>query len=115
MNIIKASIERPIAVIAAVLMVVMFGLVALDTIPIQLAPDVNRPVISVTTYWPSAAPAHASRIRLMKVIRGIMSRFRVGPRGGRAGRLPGKCFRRWLPPGRQERGRAAVCSGPVER
>ena len=61
MNIIKTSIERPIAVIAAVLMVVMFGLVALETIPIQLAPDVNRPVISVTTYWPSAAPAEIER------------------------------------------------------
>ena len=49
MNLIKIAIERPVAVIAAVLMVVMFGLVALQTIPIQLAPDVNRPVITVTT------------------------------------------------------------------
>jgi HAE1 family hydrophobic/amphiphilic exporter-1 len=61
MNIIKTSIQRPIAVVAAVLMVVMFGLVALESIPIQLAPDVNRPVISVTTNWPSAAPAEIER------------------------------------------------------
>jgi HAE1 family hydrophobic/amphiphilic exporter-1 len=61
MNPIRTSIERPIAVIAAVLMVVMFGLVALDTIPIQLAPDVNRPIISVTTNWPGAAPAEVER------------------------------------------------------
>ena len=33
MNPIRTSIERPIAVIAAVLMVVMFGMVALETIP----------------------------------------------------------------------------------
>jgi HAE1 family hydrophobic/amphiphilic exporter-1 len=61
MNIIKNSIERPIAVISAVLMVVMFGLVALQTIPIQLAPDVNRPVITIRTIWPSAAPAEIER------------------------------------------------------
>ncbi|HMB75796.1 MAG TPA: efflux RND transporter permease subunit, partial [Kiloniellaceae bacterium] len=61
MDIIKLSIMRPIAVLAAVLMTVMFGLVALDAIPIQLAPDVNRPVISITTTWPSAAPAEIER------------------------------------------------------
>ena len=49
MNIIKSAIDRPIAVVAAVLLVVLFGLVALQTIPIQHAPDVNRPVITVST------------------------------------------------------------------
>ena len=61
MNIIRLAIDRPIAVIAAVLMVVLFGLVALQTIPIQLSPDVNRPVITVTTLWPGAAPAEIER------------------------------------------------------
>ena len=61
MDLIHTSIYRPIAVIAAVLMTVMFGLVALETIPIQLAPDVNRPVITVTTTWPGAAPAEIER------------------------------------------------------
>ena len=61
MDLIRTSIYRPIAVISAVLMTVMFGLVALETIPIQLAPDVNRPVITVTTYWPGAAPAEVER------------------------------------------------------
>ena len=61
MNLIKVSIERPIAVLSAVIMVVLFGMVALQTIPIQLAPDVNRPVITVTTAWPGAAPAEVER------------------------------------------------------
>ncbi len=61
MNLIRLAIERPIAVIAAVLMIVMFGMVALQTIPIQLSPDVNRPVITVTTSWPGAAPAEVER------------------------------------------------------
>ena len=61
MNLINASIERPIAVIAAVLMAIMFGVLALTTIPIQLAPDVNRPVITVGTSWFGAAPAEIER------------------------------------------------------
>ena len=61
MDIIRAAIDRPIAVIAAVLMAVMFGYVSLQTIPIQLAPDVENPVISITTNWPGAAPAEVER------------------------------------------------------
>jgi len=61
MNLIRTSIHRPIAVIAAVLMTVLFGLVALQTIPIQLTPDVRKPVISVRTSWPGAAPAEIER------------------------------------------------------
>jgi len=60
-NLIRVAIERPIAVIAAVLMTVLFGMVALERIPIQLAPDVNRPVITVETLWPGAAPAEVER------------------------------------------------------
>jgi len=61
MNLIKTAIDRPIAVIAAVLMVVMFGWLSLQTIPIQLVPDVNRPVIQVQTSWPGAAPEEIER------------------------------------------------------
>ena len=61
MNLIRLSIERPIAVISAVIMTVMFGWVALQTIPIQLTPDVNRPQITVRTVWPGAAPAEVER------------------------------------------------------
>ncbi len=61
MNLIRLAIERPIAVVAAVLMAVLFGYVALLGIPIQLAPDVTKPVISITTTWPGAAPAEIER------------------------------------------------------
>ena len=74
MNLIRTAIERPIAVVSVVLMVVMFGFVALQTIPIQLAPDVNRPIIKVQTYWFGAAPAEIEReivIRQEDVLRGI--------------------------------------------
>lgn len=74
MNLIRASIERPVAIIAAVIMVVMFGLVALQAIPIQLIPDVRKPVITLTTNWGGAAPAEVEREitnRQEEVLRGI--------------------------------------------
>ena len=61
MYLIRIAIERPVAVIAAVLMVVLFGAVALAKIPIQLTPDVRKPVISLQTSWPGAAPAEIER------------------------------------------------------
>lgn len=61
MNLIRTAIDRPIAVIAAVMMIVMFGLLALKTIPIQLTPDIRKPVLSVRTNWPGAAPAEIER------------------------------------------------------
>ncbi len=61
MDLIRTAIKRPIAVIAAVLMVLMFGLLALYTIPVQLAPDVRKPVITVNTNWFGAAPAEIER------------------------------------------------------
>jgi hydrophobic/amphiphilic exporter-1 (mainly G- bacteria), HAE1 family len=74
MNLIKLAIERPIAVMAAVLMIIMFGLVALETIPIQLTPDVRKPMISVRTNWTGAAPAEIEREivnRQEEVLRGL--------------------------------------------
>ena len=61
MNLIRLSIERPIAIVAMVLMIVLFGYVALQRIPIQMAPDVRQPVIIVKTSWPGAAPQEVER------------------------------------------------------
>ncbi len=101
MNLIRLAIERPIAVVAAVLMVVMFGLVALRTIPIQLSPDVNRPVITVTTLWPGAAPAEIEREilnRQEEEMAGLEALHAYQDRSPRRirdppGRVPFPCFR----------------------
>jgi multidrug efflux pump subunit AcrA (membrane-fusion protein) len=61
MDLIRIAIDRPVAVIAAVMMALMFGLVALSRIPIQLAPDVRKPIIVVETSWGGAAPAEVER------------------------------------------------------
>ncbi len=61
MNVIRLAIERPVAVFSVVLMVVLMGWVALQTIPIQLTPDVRKPLIQVITQWTGAAPAEIER------------------------------------------------------
>ena len=61
MNPIRFAIERPVAVMAVVIMAVMFGALALTRIPVQLAPDVRKPVVVVETAWPGAAPAEVER------------------------------------------------------
>ena len=74
MDIIKASIERPIAVVAAIFMTIVLGFIALERIPIQLAPDVNKPVITINTYWYGASPYEIEREivnRQEEVLKGI--------------------------------------------
>ena len=61
MNPIRFSIERPIAIMAIVIMAVLFGIIAVTRIPIQLAPDVRKPVVVISTAWPGAAPAEVER------------------------------------------------------
>ena len=74
MNMLALRYGYDIIVIAAVLMVVMFGVLALTKIPIQLTPDVRKPVISLQTIWPGAAPAEIEREitnRQEEVLKGI--------------------------------------------
>ena len=61
MNIIRLSIMRPTAVVALVLMIVLFGWVSLTQIPIQMAPDVRQPVIIIKTSWRGASPSDVER------------------------------------------------------
>ena len=61
MNVIQLSIQRPTAVVAVVLMVVLFGWVSLSQIPIQMAPDVRQPVIIIKTSWRGASPTEVER------------------------------------------------------
>ncbi len=61
MNLIRLAIDRPTAVMAGVLMVILAGWISLERIPIQMAPDVRQPLIRVSTSWPGAAPAEVER------------------------------------------------------
>ncbi|MBT4096612.1 MAG: efflux RND transporter permease subunit [Gemmatimonadetes bacterium] len=56
MKLIDSAIERPVSVIVGILLIALFGILALVRIPVQLTPDVDRPIVTVTTFWPGASP-----------------------------------------------------------
>ncbi len=56
MNIIKYSIKDPVTVIVGVLLIALFGLISLFRFPIQLTPNIDVPIITVTTIWLDASP-----------------------------------------------------------
>jgi HAE1 family hydrophobic/amphiphilic exporter-1 len=56
MDIIRWSMNRPVSVAVGVLLVVLFGLIGVRSIPIQLTPTADPPIITVTTNWPGRSP-----------------------------------------------------------
>ena len=56
MNLTLSSLKNPTAVVVAILLVMLFGAISLFKLPVQLTPDISKPVISVSTNWRSAAP-----------------------------------------------------------
>ena len=83
MGLIRLAIERPIAVVAAVLMILIFGVLALQRIPIQLTPDVRKPVITVTTYWSGGSPIEMEREvinRQEEVLKGVQGVSKIESR-----------------------------------
>ncbi len=74
MNAIRFSIEKPVSVIVGIILVVLFGLIGLQSMPYQLSPTVIEPEISVTTTWPGATPYEIEREIIEeqeKVLKGI--------------------------------------------
>ena len=58
---IKLAIKQPIAVAALVFLIIAFGLVALQKIPIQMTPDIDKPILQVRVSWPGASPEDVER------------------------------------------------------
>jgi HAE1 family hydrophobic/amphiphilic exporter-1 len=63
---IRFSIQNPVKVAVGVILVVLFGMISLNAIPIQLTPDVERPVISVRTVWPGRSPEEVEKSILIE-------------------------------------------------
>ncbi|MBW1981053.1 MAG: efflux RND transporter permease subunit [Deltaproteobacteria bacterium] len=61
MKVVDASIKNPITVAVGVILLVMFGLIALFRIPVQLTPNVDKAEITVNTMWPGASPQEVER------------------------------------------------------
>ena len=61
MDIIRFSILKPVTVLAATIMVLMFGIISLNRLPYQLSPTVIEPEIQVKTTWRGATPYEVER------------------------------------------------------
>ncbi|MGW8223470.1 MAG: efflux RND transporter permease subunit [Syntrophobacteria bacterium] len=61
MKLVDASIKNPITVAVGVILLIMFGLIALLRIPVQLTPNVDKAEITVNTIWPGASPQEVER------------------------------------------------------
>lgn len=61
MGLIRLCIQRPVGVAVVALLVVLAGLLAVATVPVQLTPNVDTTVITVSTFWEGASPAEVER------------------------------------------------------
>ncbi len=61
MDPIQFSIQNPVKVAVGVLLLLLFGLVALGVIPVQLVPNVDQPIINVRTDWIGRSPDEVER------------------------------------------------------
>ena len=56
MNLTRISTHNPAGTLVSLLLIAIFGVLAIAKLPIQLLPDIQRPQISVFNNWRSAAP-----------------------------------------------------------
>ena len=61
MKLVETAIRKPVTTAVGVILLVLFGALALTRIPIQLTPTVEQPELSVTTLWPGASPFEIER------------------------------------------------------
>ena len=66
MDIIKSCLKRPIIIYSLIILILFSGLLALFKIPIQLTPDVRKPVIEITTSWQGGSPSEIEREIVVK-------------------------------------------------
>jgi hydrophobic/amphiphilic exporter-1 (mainly G- bacteria), HAE1 family len=61
MDPIQFAIRNPVKVAVGVLLLVLFGLLSLRVIPVQLVPNVDQPIITVSTTWAGRSPEEMER------------------------------------------------------
>ncbi|WP_432737690.1 efflux RND transporter permease subunit [Maridesulfovibrio sp. FT414] len=74
MDFVKFSIEKPVSILVGVILLVLFGSLALSNLPYQLSPSVTEPEITVETTWTGATPYEIERDIIEeqeKVLKGV--------------------------------------------
>jgi len=77
---IRFCVRNPVTVLVGVIFVVLFGIVSFQALPYQLSPNVDAPVITVTTTWPGASPYEVERDILEEqedVLKGVRNLYKM--------------------------------------
>ncbi len=88
MDMIKFSIENPVKTAVGVILVLLFGVIALARIPVQLTPDVDRPVITIRTNWSGRSPEEIEKSIIieqeekLKSVQGLWKMTSIASLGG---------------------------------
>lgn len=61
MSLVTSAIRYPVTVAVGVMIAFMGGFLALFQVPVQLTPDIDRPIINVTTTWVGASPEEVEK------------------------------------------------------
>jgi HAE1 family hydrophobic/amphiphilic exporter-1 len=56
MNVTKVSVKRPLTIIMVFCVLIVFGYMGFTKMPLELMPDIEIPVVSVSTVWGGAGP-----------------------------------------------------------
>ena len=70
---IRLCILNPVAILALVMLTIVFGVVAFKNIPIQMTPDIDKPILQVRVSWPGASPDDVEREIITRLERSISS------------------------------------------
>ncbi len=61
MKVIEQAVRFPVTITVGVLLLSLFGILALLDLPVQLTPDISEPQVTVSTIWPGASPQEVER------------------------------------------------------
>ena len=52
----RFAIDKPVILTVAILILTLFGILAIFAVPVQMIPDLDARLIKVSTSWPGASP-----------------------------------------------------------
>ncbi|MFM8891744.1 MAG: efflux RND transporter permease subunit, partial [Planctomycetia bacterium] len=61
MNLVAVCVANPVKVAVGVILITLFGVLAILSMPVQLTPEVQIPVITVSASWAGASPQEVER------------------------------------------------------
>ena len=61
MKLVEQSLKYGVTVAVGVILILMFGIMALLRIPVQLTPEISQPELSIRTTWPGSSPEEIER------------------------------------------------------